>query len=552
MGKRWVLNQVDEILRDQLVKELKVSELLVTLLIKRGMKDKECAKKFLFPKEEDMSDPFLISDMDRAVERIGESISKGERILVYGHDDVDGITSLVVVTEVLRNLNGEVVYLAPNSRRVGFGPSKETIKRAREEGVKLIITVDCGLSCLEEVAYAKELGVDTIIVDHHELPFQLPPALAVINPKCGELPQEIRQLAGVGVAYKLAQATAIKNLGLTGSQWFSCQKGLWELVALGTIADRVPLIGDNRIFTKIGLERMRGSDRPGIRAIIEAVGGINWEKLSENLVQTQFVPLLSSSESINGSNNGCELLLTDSPLEAVQIATLLFEKSKDWQERVKVGYERASRSAKRLDLEKTKIIIVVDNEMELSFLGPCASKLREEFFRPAIVIGFKKDCALGEARGPAGFDLVDCFRFCQDLLIQYGGHKQAAGFTIQKEKIDDFIKRANLYAESKLSPDELIPVFKIDAELPLRDLTSQVFRELESLPPFGSGNPEPLFLARGEKLGKGSFHWLGREEDLVVKLPEGADYFFSLESEFDLVYTVKGKEVKVLDFKSGE
>lgn len=490
MERIWETAKIDRRLANSLSKSLGISEIVASLLLARGIKDEESAKTFLYPMEAKLHDPFLLEDIDRAVDRISRAIDLKEKICIFGHEDVDGITATVTLLETLRDIGASVDYYILNRTEEGHSLSKNTIDMVKTRGASLVVTVDCSVNSQEAVNYARENGLDIIVTDHHEITREFS-SITYINCKKKGSRYPNPFLSGVGVAYKLAQATAEKRIGINSSQWESAKGELLILVLFGTIADRGRLIGENRTIVVRGEKMLPKSERVAVRVLKEK--GFNHRIDS---VMSEVVPILSSARSKDGYNEGCEFLMTDDYDRAVQIFSKLKELSNQWYAESRKVYERARKQAD----PTSKLIVVVDSTISPYHLGYCANRLKEEFFRPSIVISLKGANYIGEGRSIGCFNLVDLLSHCDDLLIDFGGHKQAAGFSIAKREVDTFIERIKNYADSKLGLSDLVRKISIDLKIKPSDLTEKVKKELKLFSPFGEGNREPTFLVEGVTL----------------------------------------------------
>jgi len=531
----WRLKGVEQSLKEDLVRELGVSPVLATLLINRGVKDVTSAQRFLHPSLETLHSPFLLKDLDKTIDRTLKAVSAGEEILIWGDEDVDGITSTVIMYETLRDLGSKVSFHIPSRIKEGFGLNKTYINKAFEKGVRLIITVDCGLSDFDEVTYAKSLGMDVIITDHHQPLEAFPEALAVINPRRKNCSYPFKNLAGAGVAYKVAQGIAMKALGISPSQWHSVKRDLLPLVFLGAGADRMELLDENRVFAKSGLDVLRSSEKPWVKAVKKALG----QGLKTSSLLGFLVPILSAGRAEEGGRRGIDLLLAEDYEQAERILSELISLSQEWHNKAIEAYSRVRR-----DVQDTssKIIVVVDKECTPDVLGYCASRLKEQLRRPVVVIGFRGDCAVGEARAPSGFDLMECLKACDDLFMDYGGHKGAAGFSIVPERIDQLSARLRVYAEETIKLEMLQPRLEIDMEVSFSELDSEIIKEITTLAPFWEGNPEPLFLTRNVYIEKSQqgYHVLGRDLVLLEDRRSGCHwpYYYGEPVKVDVVYSV--------------
>lgn len=487
MERIWEIEKIDTHLARSLSETLGTTEITSSLLLKRKIKEEREARVFLYPTEADLYDPFLLEDMESAVKRIFRAIDLKERICIFGHEDVDGITATVTLLETLRDIGALVDYYIPNRAEEGHSLSKKSIDKAKERDTSLIVTVDCEVTNQEVVDYAQKHEIEIIVTDHHEITRELP-SLTYINPKRKSSRYPNPFLSGVGVAHKLAQATAQRRLNITSAQWESTKGHLLTLVLFGTIADRVPLIGENRIYLVRGEKMLPKSQRVAIRVLQE-----KGFPLRIDSVMGEVVPILSSARSKDGYNKGCEFLMTTDYDQALQIFSELKEFSDNWYAESKRMYEKVR---KRTD-SRSKLIIVVDSTIPPYHLGYCANRLKEEFFKPSIVISLKGEYYIGEGRSIGCLDLVGLLMHCDDLLIDYGGHKQAAGFSIAEHQLATFVERARDYVDSNIKWNDLVRKIFIDLEISPSGLTEKVKEELKLFSPFGEGNRAPTFLIKG-------------------------------------------------------
>lgn len=495
----FLQSEINDKLITQFASELQISRLIAFLLGKRGIISLSEARNFLNPTLTALHNPFLLNDMEIAVKRIQSALENGEKIIVYGDEDVDGISSTVILMKTLQDLGGDIDYIIPNKNRDGIGLREKFIQRSYDEGVNLIITVDCGTTNITQTVFAKELGIDVIICDHHETLAELPPALAVINPKRHDSTYPFSKLSGAGVAYKLSQAIAMKLLNLSSEQWYGVEKDLFGLAMLGTIGDRVPLINENRIFAKYGFEYLQNSSAPWIQSILQSHPS-EAKKINMSTILTHFIPLLSAGESVKGKNISCELLLNSNTDKTRQWASELYAASQDWFQRARHTYGKIRSS---LTVQKNlNVLLMVEREADIDVLSYCASKLKDLVKCPVIMLGFKDDCIIGEARAPKGYDLIQHLKLCEELFIDYGGHKCAAGFSIDPhnlaatiEKLKDVAARLPQDYRNKRNTNA-------EVEIEFEELNPDIFYDITQLAPFGEGNPAPLFLLKDAEIKK--------------------------------------------------
>ncbi len=527
-------------LQNQLSKELGISKILAQVLVNRKVKSTAEAEKFLKSGIDDLISPQLFSDMPKAVALVKKAVGNKEKVMVFGDYDVDGITSTVLVKNTLVSLGLDVLHHIPHRINEGYGLNKEIVNFAKEQKVKLMITVDCGTANHKEVEGLRQANIDVIVTDHHEPQgVGLPAASSLINPKLKNSGYSFRDLAGVGVAYKFCQA-------ISGSL---LSEDL-DLVTLGTIADSVPLNGENRIIAREGLLRLPDTKREGLRAIINNAG-IKNKKFNSTYVSFIIAPRINASGRMASAELSLRLLMSKNYEEAQSLAKELEQFNRQRQKvEAKILEEAEEMINREMNFKEQKVIVIAKDDWHQGVLGIVASKLADRFYRPAIVISLNENLCKGSARSIKNFHLFDALVDCKELLNSFGGHAHAAGLLITKDNIDEFRKSINKLAHDRLNLEDLLPSIDIDAELLLSDLSEQIVRELEALEPFGMANPEPLFYTRALKL-KGQVQSLSRETlkfwatDGLITCQVIAFGMASLlnsltqAGSFDLVYTPK-------------
>jgi single-stranded-DNA-specific exonuclease len=476
-----------------LSKKASISTALTQILINRGMKDVDSIKGFLHPSLERLHDPFLMPDMEKAIKRLKTALKRDEVIFIYGDYDADGITSTALLVSLLRRLGLKTYYYIPNRISEGYGLNKTGIQKAKTCGAGLIITADCGISSGEEISEALSQGMDVIITDHHEPPEELPQATAIIDPHRVDSDYPFKYLSGVGVAYKLIQAL-IQD---TGKIQETELEDFLDLVAIGTIADSVPLIGENRIFVTYGLERLNnGPYRVGIQALKE-VAGVKKEFRSELLSYT-LIPRINAPGRLDDANKVVELFLTEDEKKAKEIADFLEEQNR---ERQKIEEDVFQSALKMIEPEHLESAIVLSSpEWHLGVIGIVASRLVEMFYRPVFLFSINDSIAKGSARSIPPFHLYKGIAECAKTLLGFGGHRQAAGLKLLTENLPDFKKKINFIVENTLSSDELIPTLKIDAGVRLSEINFNLVKELNLLEPYGDSNEEPILGIKGVEI----------------------------------------------------
>jgi len=481
---RWVVRKPDQHLVQMLANELKITPLTASLLVNRGLDTVDAARYFLFGKD-DFHDPFLLKGMDLAVNRIRQAIEHHERILIYGDYDADGISSTSLLMLTLLDLGAMVDFYIPNRFTEGYGPNEQAFRQAKENGFSLIITVDTGIAAVHEAAVAKELGLDLIITDHHEPGPVLPTALAIIHPKLPDSTYPFRELAGVGVAFKLAHALYGKT-----------PEHLLEIAVIGTVADLVSLKGENRLIVKKGLEQLRSTKNIGLKAIFKSAG-IDPLTINEETIGFTLGPRINAVGRLKDADLAVRLLLTDDPEEAEIFATEIEVLNKTRQEIVNtITAEAIEEVETHYSGPENKVLVIGREGWNAGVIGIVASRLVEKFYRPVIVLSFDRDKGLakGSARSIQGFDLFHNLSTCRDILPHFGGHPMAAGMTLKLDDVDELRIRLNTLAAETLSEEDFIPITTLDEKVNLETITIAALEEVKLLSPFGVDNPKPKVL----------------------------------------------------------
>ena len=465
-----------------------IHPLIVQLLYNRGITEPAQFEAFLNVDRRLEADPFLLPDMHRAVQRTYQALFRGERIAVYGDFDADGITATAILTQGLSALGGRVIPFIPHRFRDGYGLQLAPLERLGKAGVSLIITADTGISAFEEVARCRKLGMDVIVTDHHVPPDYLPPALAVVDPKRSDSAFRATDLAGVGVAFKLLQAL------LEGSGRDRVLAGLLDLVALGTVADMVPLLGDNRYWVKQGLELLNSTERIGLQEMMRCAG-LQPGNLTSESISWILAPRINAAGRLDDASTSYRLLVTQSRDEAARLALDLEEKN---ARRQRMTSELLLRARELLLAQGVDfpLLMVGGADFPAGVMGLVAGRLAEEFYRPVILLKTGPEVCRGSGRSIPEFNLIGALDRCRDLLLNVGGHAGAAGFTVQRGNLAALQMRLLKIAEEELAGVDLRPHIDIDAEVPLTVFTGDFYQQLQKLAPFGSGNPEPTFVTR--------------------------------------------------------
>jgi single-stranded-DNA-specific exonuclease len=462
------------------------SPFVAQLLCNRGVRDAAAAARFLNPERQPLGDPWRMAGAAEAVRSVRAAIAAGHRIAVHGDYDVDGVSATATVVETLRRLGCEPLVFVPHRERDGYGLSPASVRMLADQGARLVLTVDCGITANAEVALATELGLDVVVTDHHHVPVSLPAARAVLNPRQPGCEYGFRDLSGVGVAYVLARA--LLQDALPAREAEAASDALLDLAALGTIGDLVPLVGENRVLVARGLGVLRAARRPGIRALADAAK-LDPRHLTAQQAAFILTPRLNAAGRMGEAADAFALLVATDGETAGALAERLSEHNRARQDAVEAGVARA-----RAEADASAPAIVVAGEYTPGIAGLVAGKLLEEFGRPCIVLERQEDFARGSARGPEGFHLAAALERCGDLLVKYGGHAQAAGMTLQSENLSAFITRFQELAGGALGADAEAPPRQVDGALSLRAVNWDFAEQLRALEPYGMGNSVPLFL----------------------------------------------------------
>lgn len=527
-SSKFIENEENKKIVSDIAKNNGISEICASLLYNRGYKTNQDVKSFLNFEDTLMYSPLILKDVEKAASRIKDAIDNGERIVIYGDYDVDGVTSVTALYLYLKNLGAQVSYYIPNRVGEGYGLSNDAIKLLSTYGVSLIITVDTGITAINEVEYARSLGIDIVVTDHHECQEQIPDAVAVVNPHRDDCEYPFKQLAGVGVIFKVICAYEI--LYVFGKEnEIDAVKSIYyrfaDLVAIGTIADVMPIVDENRMIVKLGLSILEKSPRLGLLALMEAAAlGSNPNvrpavdnskqsrprKINSTYIGFTIAPRINAAGRISSATRAVELLLSDDVNQAAELALELCEINYQRQkEENKIAEEAYQKIEKHLDVSSQKVIVVEDDEWMQGVVGIVSSKVTDKYGLPSILISFDGasegeasglDIGKGSGRSIKGFNLVEALAYSKDTLVKFGGHELAAGLSIRRKDIPAFREKINEYAESVLSEEDLYYTIEADRELSFEDITLNLAKELSVLEPFGNANPTPNFIMRGVKV----------------------------------------------------
>jgi len=564
----WETLSCDDAAVAELSDALQISGVAARLLCIRGISDVDRARRFLSPTLDDLLDPFTLTDMATAVERILSAIALKQRIAIHGDYDVDGITSTVILRRALELIGADVTHFIPERMRDGYGLQPASLDRLHADGVAVVISVDCGIRAIEAADHARRLGLDLIVTDHHEPDVTLPRALAVINPKRHDCGYSDKNLAGVGVALKLVHALCLRAGRMAWLPAFV------KVAAIGTLADVVPLTGENRIIAKLGLGMLsKGPHKVGLRSLLD-VCGLTGKEIDSYHIGFVLAPRVNAAGRMSSPDIAARLLLAADEgmaAEARQLAAQLdAENVRRQQEEADIV--AAARKAVETDLEvgSRTVIVVAGEGWHRGVIGIVASKLVDAFHRPAIVISTDGDVAHGSCRSIPSFDMLGALESCPELMIRFGGHKQAAGLTIETGRVRELRARVNEFADARLQPDDLRPRLWIDGALGFRGIDERVASELTTLAPFGAGNPRPVFHTSGVEIVDGprrvkerhlkmafkqdgrvmrGIAWRASErEEFVAEHRTAIDLAFSLEQ--DIWNGERYLQLSIADFKA--
>lgn len=493
MHKLWVIKKQDKALQQKLAKELDISPVLAQILINRGLATANDIEKFLSCEKSALHNPFMLKDIRKAVDRIRQAIRDKEKILICGDYDVDGITGVAILFTLLRDEGAVVNWHIPNRLDEGYGLSMKAVNLAKAGGVGLLITVDCGTTDKEEVALLNRYGIDSIIIDHHQIQkANIPDAFCLINPLQEDCDYPFKDLSGAGLAYKVACAL-LEDIEHSSEEFL-------DLVALGTVADIAPQLGENRILTSLGMKRLGSTNRIGLKTLMQ-VAGLNKKVLKTEDIGFIIGPRINAGGRIGAAELALRLILSQDKDESTEIAGILNQEN-SFRQRLQEGIfkEAVSKIEGRTNFKDHRVIVVWGEDWHPGVIGIVASKIVDRFYRPAIVLSVQENRAKGSGRSIDNFHLFDAVSRCKGLLENFGGHEAACGITMPTDNIEKFRDSINRVASEMITAADLVPKIEVDMELPLSDINSRLMEELEMLEPFGAGNPQPLFLSTNLKV----------------------------------------------------
>ena len=492
-----------------LSKETGISPILCNLLLERGITSAAEAKRFFRPQLNELHNPFLMKDMDIAVNRLNEAMGRKERIMVYGDYDVDGTTAVALVYKFLQQFYSNIDYYIPDRYEEGYGVSEKGVDYAYETGVKLIIVLDCGIKAVDEIAYAKEKGIDFIICDHHVPDEVLPPAVAILNAKRPDATYPYEHLSGCGVGFKFMQAFA-QNNGID----FHNLTPLLDLVAVSIASDIVPIMGENRVLAFHGLKQLNSNPSVGLKAIID-VCGLTEKEITVGDIVFKIGPRINASGRIQNGKEAVELLIEKDFSTALEKANQINQYNETRKDLDKAMTEEANKIVEELeDLSERHTIVIFNEAWHKGVIGIVASRLTEIYYRPAVVLTRTNDMATGSARSVSGFDVYKAIEHCRDLLENFGGHTYAAGLSMKAENVEEFTRRFEEYVSNHILPEQLSAVIDIDAEIDFRDITPKFHSDLKRFNPFGPDNHKPVFCTY-KVYDYGTSKVVGREQEHI-------------------------------------
>ena len=528
------------------------SPAIARLLVQRGMKTWEDVQEFFRPSLNRMPDPFLMRDMEKAVNRLNKALGSKEKVMVYGDYDVDGTTAVALVYKYLQNYYSNLVYYVPTRDDEGYGISFQSVDYAASIGVKLIIVLDCGIKAVEEIAYAKSKGIDFIICDHHVPDDVLPDAAAILNPKLKDDKYPFKELSGCGVGFKFMQGFAKSN-GITNSYDL---ESLLDLLVVSIAADIVPIVGENRILAYYGLRRLNTNPNVGLKSIIKLCG-LNNKQITISDIIFKIGPRINASGRMESGTESVELLVTKDPVEALSMSKRIDQYNKDRKELDRQITDEANVIIEnhRKQIQGKKPIVIYDRNWHKGIIGIVASRLAELYFRPSVVLTFDDNgVAIGSSRSVRGFDIYTAIKSCRDLLENFGGHTNAVGLSIKEDNIDEFRRRLTLYVEEHIQVDQITPQIDVDCELSFAEINNDLLKYMRLLNPYGPENTKPVFMTRGV-IDVGTSKIVGKNmEHIKLEITDGisdrvmngiafnmAQYFDYIKEKkpFDICYTIE-------------
>ena len=538
----------------ELADKIGMSPILAGLLLQRGIRTESAAKRFFRPMLSELIDPFLMNDMDVAVDRLNDAMGRKERIMVYGDYDVDGCTAVALVYKFLQQFYSNIEYYIPDRYEEGYGISKKSLDYAAEAGVKLIIVLDCGIKAIDEIAYAKQLGIDFIICDHHVPDDEMPCAVAILNPKREDSTYPFKHLCGCGVGFKFMQAFA-KNNGIPFSQLIP----LLDFCAVSIAADIVPVTGENRILAFHGLKQLNQTPSIGLKSIIE-ICGLTGREITMSDIVFKIGPRINASGRVQNGIETVDLLVERDVKKALTEAAHINQYNEQRKDIDKQMSEEANQIVERLESQAHQPAIVLYNEgWKKGVVGIVASRVTEMYYRPTVVLSCQDGIASGSARSVAGYDIYDAIKSCRDLLENFGGHTYAVGLSLKVENIPEFRRRFQDYVSTHILPEQTEATMEIEAEVDFKDITKKLHNDLKKFAPYGPENPKPLFCTRNV-YDYGTSKVVGRQQEHIkLELVDSkssndmngiafgqsaAARYIKSKRSFDIIYTIEENAYK--------
>ena len=552
MNNKWIYispTPEQEMAAERLAGAINVNPVICRMLIERGITTPEEERHFFRPQLNELIDPFKMKDMQKAVDRLNEAMGRKERILVYGDYDVDGCTAVALVYRFLRQFYSNIDYYIPDRYEEGYGVSRQGIDFAYEAGVKLVIVLDCGIKAVEEIAYAKEKGIDFIICDHHVPDEVMPVAVAILNAKRPDATYPYKHLSGCGVGFKFMQAFA-KNNGIS----FSMLVPLLDLVAVSIASDIVPVMGENRILAYYGLRQLNSNPSVGLKSVIE-ICGLQGKDITMSDIIFKIGPRINASGRMQNGKESVALLVEHDYARAKRMASLINKYNEERKELDKKMTEEANGIVEKMDkLDTNHSIVLYNEDWHKGVIGIVASRLTEIYFRPAVVLTRSGDMVTGSARSVSGFDVYRAIEQCRDLLENFGGHTYAAGLSMKVENVELFKKRFEEYVSSNIEPEQTDAIIEIDAVINFKDITSRFYNDLKRMSPFGPDNKKPIFCTH-QVYDYGTSKVVGRDQEHIklelvdnksnnvmngIAFGQSAQArYIKTKRSFDIVYTIE-------------
>ena len=552
MNNKWIYispTPEQEMAAERLAGAINVNPVICRMLIERGITTPEEARHFFRPQLNELIDPFKMKDMQKAVDRLNEAMGRKERILVYGDYDVDGCTAVALVYRFLRQFYSNIDYYIPDRYEEGYGVSRQGIDFAYEAGVKLVIVLDCGIKAVEEIAYAKEKGIDFIICDHHVPDEVMPEAAAILNAKRPDATYPYKHLSGCGVGFKFMQAFA-KNNGIS----FSMLVPLLDLVAVSIASDIVPVMGENRILAYYGLRQLNSNPSVGLKSVIE-ICGLQGKDITMSDIIFKIGPRINASGRMQNGKESVALLVEHDYARAKRMASLINKYNEERKELDKKMTEEANGIVEKMDkLDTNHSIVLYNEDWHKGVIGIVASRLTEIYFRPAVVLTRSGDMVTGSARSVSGFDVYRAIEQCRDLLENFGGHTYATGLSMKVENVELFKKRFEEYVSSNIEPEQTDAIIEIDAVINFKDITSRFYNDLKRMSPFGPDNKKPIFCTH-QVYDYGTSKVVGRDQEHIklelvdnksnnvmngIAFGQSAQArYIKTKRSFDIVYTIE-------------